>query len=82
MAKKHKLLLTQLPSEIDIEFLMAVLERDLGTAEFSLQMSDKCSAAVVIFHITYTNTGNIIQVWDIDEYVNLNLQKLKLLSES
>lgn len=47
--KKSKLLLTQLPSKIDFDFLKLLMEKALGTEEFSLQQQDDTSA-MISFH--------------------------------
>lgn len=56
IAKRSKLLVTQLPSEIEMDYLKALLEKTLGTTEFSLEVSAN-SAATIIFHNIYTDAG-------------------------
>ena len=59
----NKLILTQLPSEIEMEYLRAALEKALGTAEFALEIADKCSAAVIIFLSALSDAGIPYIVW-------------------
>ena len=53
---KCKLLMTQLPSEIETDYLKALLEKTLGTDQFSLEMPDNTSV-VLIFYKVYTDAG-------------------------
>ena len=56
IAKRSKLLVTQLPSEIEMDYLEALLQKTLGTTEFSLEMSAN-SSATIIFHNICTDAG-------------------------
>ena len=56
IVKRSKLLVTQLPSEIEMDYLKALLEKTLGTDKFSLEMSAN-STATIIFHNIYTDAG-------------------------
>lgn len=49
IAKKSELLLTQLPSELDVDYLQLLLEKALGTGDFSLQKHDD-NSAMISFH--------------------------------
>ena len=60
--KKCKLLVTQLPAKIEMDYLKLLLEKVIGTDEFSLEQQDSTSVMVIFQQMLPGNGTSAVHV--------------------